>query len=117
MNKDYAALLHALLADKQMVLDKKEAINANEEIGQAVEEMLEELRENEYDPLELHYVALVDFLMEGKSQDEFAEYIRNHAEVLAQSCTHKALRKLCYPKYLRRIKELIVQNDAEKNKA
>ena len=113
MKKDYAALLYALLADKQMVLDNKETINANEEIGQVVEEMLEELRENEYDPLELHYVALVDFLMEGKSQDEFTEYIRNHAEDLAKNCMNKALRKLCHPKYLRRIKELIEHSDTE----
>ena len=113
MKRDYAALLDALLADKQMVFANKESINANEEIGQVVEEMLEELRENEYDPLELHYVALVDFLMEGKSQDEFTEYIRNHAEDLAKNCMSKALRKLRHPKYLRRVKDLIGHNDAE----
>ena len=106
MKKDYAKLVCTIFGEKSILIDH-DAMNADEELGQAVEEMLEELRENEFDPRDLHYTAIVDFLMEGKSQDEFAEYIRNHAEDLAKNCMSKALRKLRHPKYSRQLHDFL----------
>ena len=106
MKRDYAKFVCTLLGEKSIFIDH-DAMNANEKLGQVVEDMHEELRENEDDPLELHYVAVTDFLMEGKSQDEFAEYIRNHAEDLAKNCMSKALRKLRHPKYSRQLHDFL----------
>ena len=112
MKKDYAKFVCKLLGEKSIFIDY-DAMNANEELGQVVEEMLEVLRENEYDPLELHYVAVNDFLMEEKSQDEFAEYIRNHAEDLAKNCMSKALRKLRHPEYSRKLHDFLCYKENE----
>ena len=106
MKRDYAKFVCTLLGEKSILIDY-DAMNADEELGQAVEDMLEELRENEFDPLELHYVAIADFLMEGKSQDEFAEYIRSQADELATAYIGKALRKLRHPKYSRQLHDFL----------
>lgn len=106
MKKDYAKLVCTIFGEKSILIDH-DAMNADEELGQAVEEMLEELRENEFDPMDLHYTAITDFLMEGKGQDEFAEYIRSQADELATAYIGKALRKLRHPKYSRQLHDFL----------
>ena len=106
MKKDYAKLVCTIFGEKSILIDH-DAMNADEELGQAVEEMLEELRENEFDPRDLHYTAIVDFLMEGKSKEEFAEYIRSQADDLAKAYIGKALIKLRHPKYSRQLHDFM----------
>ena len=106
MKKDYAKLVCTIFGEKNILIDH-DAMNADEELGQAVEEMLEELRENEFDPRDLHYTAITDFLMEGKRQEEFAEYIRSQADELATAYIGKALRKLRHPKYSRQLHDFL----------
>lgn len=106
MKRDYAKLVCTVIGEKSILIDH-DAMNADEELGQAVEEMLEELRENEFDPWDLHYTAIADFLMEGKKEEEFAEYIRSQADELAKAYTSKALRKLRHPKNSRELKDFL----------
>ena len=106
MKRDYAKFVCTLLGEKSILIDH-DAMNADEELGQVVEEMLEELRENEFDPWDLHYTAITDFLMEGKSKEEFAEYIRSQADELAKAYIGKALIKLRHPKYSRQLHDFL----------
>lgn len=102
MNKNYAELIRVIFGEKSILLDE-ESINKNEELASKVEELLEEC----WDPFDMQYIAINDFVLEGKSEEDFAQYIKENAEDLANRYTGKALRKLRHPKQSGRLKQHI----------
>lgn len=91
--KNYAKLVRSIFGDPHLLRREKE-LNQNPELADAVDQVLEDT----WDPFDMEYIAVNDFILEGKDRDAFAEYIRNHAEELARDYTSKALRKLRHPK-------------------
>ncbi len=102
MSKNYAELIRVIFGEKSIILDE-ESINKNEELASKVEELLEDC----WDPFDMQYIAINDFILEGKSREDFAEYIKENAEDLANRYTGKALRKLRHPKQSGQLKQYI----------
>ena len=102
MNKNYANFIRLIFGEKSIDLDE-ETINKNEELAQKTEELLAEC----WSPQDMHYIAVNDFILEGKTKEEFAEYIRENADKLANYYTAKALRKLRHPKNSGQLKPYI----------
>lgn len=93
MNKNYANFVRLIFGEKSILSDE-ESLNNNEELALKVEEVLSEC----WNPFDMHYIAINDFVLEGKTEENFAEYIKENADKLAKYYTSKALRKLRHPK-------------------
>lgn len=102
MNKNYANLIRLIFGEKSVCLDEK-TINENKELSQKTEELLAEC----WSPFDMHYIAVNDFILEGKTKEDFAEYIKENADELAKHYTAKALRRLRHPKNSGQLKPYI----------
>ncbi|MBE6789425.1 MAG: hypothetical protein E7539_07195 [Ruminococcaceae bacterium] len=106
-NKNYAALLRVIFGEKSMLVDD-EAMNANPKLAEAVEDKMFELLEV-LSPLQ--YISINDFLLEGKSREDFAQYIRDNADDIATQIQAKALRTMRHPKHSKAFREFMVYKD------
>ncbi len=102
MSKNYAELIRVIFGEKSILLDEK-SINNNEELASKVEELLDDC----WDPFDMQYIAINDYILEGKSREDFAKYIKENAEDLANRYVGKALRKLRHPKQSGQLKQYI----------
>lgn len=100
--KNYAKLASLIFGDPNVLSDEKE-LNNNREFADAVESLLED----SWDPFDMEYIAVNDFILQGKDREDFAEYIRNNAENMANQYTAKALRKLRHPKNSGQLRQYI----------
>ena len=101
-NKNYAYLAHVIFGEKFEFANENE-INSNEELANYVDETIVEL----FEPLGLEYMAINEFILEGKTAADFAKYVRENADVIALKYMSKALRKMRHPNVSRGIREFI----------
>ena len=107
VNRDYAAFLRAIFGEKSILLDD-DAMNSNPALAAAVEEKMFEIID---EVPALQYISINDFLLEGKSKEDFADYIREHADEIAANVQAKILRKLRHPKNSKAFREFLVYKD------
>lgn len=106
MNQDYANLIRSIFAEKSPSLDV-EAINSDKELAQKIQDILCELLEDNNSFDYLQYKAISEFVLESKTQEDFADYIRENADEIAKVCMGKALRCLRCPDVANQIKPYI----------
>ncbi len=109
MSKDYAKLIRAIYGEKRIIPEEEQAYNNNPELAELIDEMLLE----SWGPCDLEYLAINDFLMEGKSHAEFVEYIRENAEDIAKRFEAIALRRLRHPKQSHRLRPYLIPREDE----
>ncbi len=87
--KQYATYLRMIFGDPTI----DDALSDNEELAQAVSNILEETWKEDL----LEFTAIDAFVLEGKDTDAFAQYIREHADELAKQYMGRSLRALRHP--------------------
>lgn len=80
MSKDYARLIRIIHGERRIIPEEMEAYNNNPELAEIVDEMLLE----SWDPYDLEYLAINDFILEGKDHNDFVSYIKENAEDIAK---------------------------------
>lgn len=101
-NKNYAYLAHLLFGEKREFANENE-LNSNERLANYIDETVEEL----FEPLELEYMSINEFVLEGKTTSDFAEYIRENADDLAARYMGKALKKMRHPSVSKEIRSYV----------
>ena len=104
MSKDYARLIRIIHGEKRIIPEEVEAYNNNPELAEIVDEMLLE----SWGPCDLEYLAINDYILEGKDRNDFVSYIKENAEDIAKRFEARALRRLRHPKQSRRIRPFLL---------
>ncbi len=98
MNSKYnVRLLKAVFGEPHAILDE-EAIAKDEELDSIVLELLEK------DCKGLPFIAMHEFFLEGKSEEELAAYIRENSDDIAKQTIDAALRSLRRPQNAKQLK-------------
>ena len=98
-SKNYAHLL-CLVFGGHILLCNEQEFNQNQELADTVDQILTKA----WAPAEPENILVRDFLLEGKGKEEFAEYIRLHAEEMADRYHASALRTLRSPSCAKRLR-------------
>ena len=101
--KNYAFLLRKIFGIRSLLLDDR-AINACPELPAVIDEILDET----WGPFDMEYIAVHQFLMQGKGEENYARWIRRNARWLARNKMGKALRRLRHPRSSRRLKRFLI---------
>lgn len=101
-NKNYAYLAHLIFGEKSDFANENE-LNSNEQLANYIDETVEEL----FEPLELEYMSINEFVLEGKTKSDFADYIRENADDIAAKYMGKALIKMRHPSVSKEIRSYV----------
>ena len=92
---------HTLLCNEQ-------ELDQNQELADTVDQILTRA----WAPADPENILIRDFLLEGKGKEEFAQYIRLHAEEMADRYHASALRTLRSPSSANRLR-LYLRSDKQ----
>ena len=109
MSKDYARLIRIIYGERRIIPEEVEAYNNNPELAEIVDEMLLE----SWGPYDLEYLAINDFILEGKEHNDFVSYIKENAEDIAKHFEAMALRRLRHPKQSGRIRPFLLPREED----
>lgn len=109
MSKDYARLIRIIHGERRIIPEEMEAYNNNPELAEIVDEMLLE----SWDPYDLEYLAINDFILEGKDHNDFVSYIKENAEDIAKHFEAMSLRRLRHPKQSGRIRPFLLSREED----
>ena len=104
MSKDYARLIRIIYGERRIIPEEVEVYNNNPELAEIIDEMLLE----SWGPYDLEYLAINDFILEGKDHNDFVSYIKENAEDIAKHFEAMALRRLRHPKQSGRIRPVLL---------
>ena len=107
-NKNYAYLAHCIFGEKSEFANENE-LNSNGKFANYIDKTVIEL----FEPLELEYMSINEFVLEGKTASDFAEYIRENADTIAAQYMGKALRKMRHPSVSKEIREFVEFSEKE----
>lgn len=96
--KNYAEVAKRIFSNGRDFDEEK--LNKNAEFVETMKEMLESLHY-------LEYVAMDQFIAENKKYSDFADYIRENAEDIADGILASAFRKMRHPSRSREIYKYI----------
>ena len=103
MNQDYANLIRWIFGEKDPNLDEQ-AINSDKELAKKVHDILCDLSDENEGFSILHFKAIDEFILESKTQKDFADYIRENADEIAKICMGQAIRPFRHPEVTSQIK-------------
>lgn len=102
--KNYARIFKCIMANQERIED--EALNVDPEFVNKMQELLTSLSW-------LEYVWFEEFLAEGKTLQDFADYIRDNSKEVAEHIMAMAFRKMRHPSRSKELRVFCVEDDED----